>query len=576
MHLNIKKYIREKFISLLIVVSFLYTFFYNLLFFPLENSPDYVYYFSYFETFFKVKEYTNLDQGLIYHFLISLVVSLSENSINGPNVQIYISNAIHLINNLLFLVSCFGVNHLLKFYKVKDRDRHIIILITIFLPFVTQARFHYKPEIFAIAFIPWMLFNFLKYVQTKNMKYLLIGITLFTGTAFLKGNILTMLSIFMFLVLFKDIKNISAKHIFTGVSYFLVLSASLLLENRLFNGTNLLSNTQQRIDSNVYQNTVSADFFTNFSFYKFIRKPNYDIENVNFFSTIFIDTFNDFFGVSWNIDHFPMIREYELFQNWILNGLFNYSEYYISFLLGIVFYSGLIYYMFISKHNNNEKIFYAAPFIGIAILFINSLGFPFKNFDPAKGDTFKSIYFSFLLFVSVIIILKNKIPSFKTYTKSSLVLLIICFNLFSMGINTEIFKNMKFVEQKSFVLEHTPVCQIGNFIDFDIFDVNCNPPSDSCGKPKIENNYTKREVNNDGNLIFFIDDKFGEIYLYDSNNLKYITVKGFDECYYYQDLGLKHPYRVNNLRIPFVNVFVVVLMLNGIFYNLRNPKNKEI
>ena len=78
------------------------------------------------------------------------------------------------------------------------------------------------------------------------------------------------------------------------------------------------------------------------------------------------------------------------------------------------------------------------------------------------------------------------------------------------------------------------------------------------------------------NLIFFIDDKFGEIYLYDSNNLKYITVKGFDECYYYQDLGLKHPYRVNNLRIPFVNVFVVVLMLNGIFYNLRNPKNKEI
>ena len=145
-----------------------------------------------------------------------------------------------------------------------------------------------------------------------------------------------------------------------------------------------------------------------------------------------------------------------------------------------------------------------------------------------------------------------------------------------MGINTEIFKNMKFVEQKSFVLEHTPVCQIGKFIDFDIFDVNCNPPSDSCGKPKIENNYTKREVNNDGNLIFFIDDKFGEIYLYDSNNLKYITVKGFDECYYYQDLGLKHPYRVNNLRIPFVNVFVVVLMLNGIFYNLRNPKNKEI
>lgn len=406
------------------------------------------------------------------------------------------------------------------------------------------------------------------------MKYLLIGITLFTGTAFLKGNILTMLSIFMFLVIFKDIKNISMKHIFIGLSYFLILSSALLLENRLFNGTSLLSNTQKRIDSNLYQNTVSADFFTNFSFYKFIRKPNYDIENVNFYSTIFIDTFNDFFGVSWNIDHFPMIRQYEFFQNWILNGLFNYSEYYISFVLGIVFYSGLVYCIFKSKYNN-EKIFYAAPFIGITVLLINSLGFPFKNFDPTKGDTFKSIYFSFLLFVSVVIILKNKIPTSKKYTKSLIVLLIIGFNVFSMGINTEIFKNMKFVEKKSFVLQHTPVCQIGNFIDFNVFDVNCNPPSDSCGKPKIENNYTKREVNKDGDFIFFIDDKFGEIYLFDPNNLNIATVKGFDECYYFQDLGMKHPYRVNNLRIPFVNVFVMILMLNGIFHNLRNTKNKK-
>ena len=71
------------------------------------------------------------------------------------------------------------------------------------------------------------------------------------------------------------------------------------------------------------------------------------------------------------------------------------------------------------------------------------------------------------------------------------------------------------------------------------------------------------------------DDKFSEIYLFDPNNLNIATVKGFDECYYFQDLGMKHPYRVNNLRIPFVNVFVMILMLNGIFHNLRNTKNKK-
>ena len=115
---------------------------------------------------------------------------------------------------------------------------------------------------------------------------------------------------------------------------------------------------------------VRLDFFTNFSFYKFIRKPNFDPENVNFFSTIFVDTFNDFFGVSWNIDHFPMIKEYSLFENWILNGLFNYAEYYLAFILSIFFYTTLIIFMIKSK-NEIERVFYAEPFIGIFVLLIN-------------------------------------------------------------------------------------------------------------------------------------------------------------------------------------------------------------
>ena len=175
----------------------------------------------------------------------------------------------------------------------------------------------------------------------------------------------------------------------------MIISIPLVYENQKFNGTNLFSNTQKRITSANYENTLSIDFFTNFSFYKFIRKPNFDPENVNFFSTIFVDTFNDFFGVSWNIDHFPMSKEFEIFENWMLNKLLNFSEYYLSFAFGVIFYSYLIYLIF---KNKKEKIFFIAPFIGIIVLIINSLGFPFKNFDPAKGDTFKSIYFSFFCY----------------------------------------------------------------------------------------------------------------------------------------------------------------------------------
>ena len=564
---NIKKINLDQILTLLIVVSFVYTSFYNLLFFELINSPDYEYYFSYIETFFKINEQSNLEQGLIYHFLIALVLVLSESSINGPNVEIYVSNAIHLVNNLLFLIGLLGTNKLLKFYSVKSTDRKLFILLSIFLPFIMQARFHYKPEIFAIAFIPWLFFNILKYLKEKKFENLIISIIIFVGSAFLKGNIFTMLSILIFLVVVKDIKKIPLIHTFKALFYLIIISVPLLYENQRFNGTNLFSNTQKRIDSEVYQNTVTVDFFTNFSFYKFIRKPNFDPENVNFFSTIFVDTFNDFFGVSWNIDHFPMIKEYSLFENWILNGLFNYAEYYLAFILSIFFYTTLIIFMIKSK-NEIERVFYAAPFIGIFVLLINSLGIPFNNFDPEKGDTFKTIYFSFLLFITFIYLFKNITLNKRKTFKFLGILFLIIFSIFSMGINTEIFKNQKFVEQKSFVLQHTPACNIGDFIDFGLFSVNCNPPSDECSEPKLKDNYTKKEIKEDGKIIFYEDGAFKQIYLINDDNFDTKLVKGFDECYHYQELGYSHPFKLKNLRIPFLNLFLFLLMMASIFRSL--------
>ena len=564
---NIKKINLDQLLTFLIVVSFVYTSFYNLIFFELINSPDYKYYFSYIETFFKINDQSNLEQGLIYHFLISLVLVLSESSINGPNVDIYISNAIHLVNNLLFLIGLLGANKLLKFYSVKSIDRKLFILLSIFLPFVMQARFHYKPEIFAIAFIPWLIFNIFKYLKEKKFENLLISLIIFVGSAFLKGNIFTMLSILIFLVIVKDLKKIPLIHTFKALVYLIIIAIPLLYENQKFNGISLLSNTQKRIDSEVYQNTVNLDFFTNFSFHKFIRKPNFDPENINFFSTIFVDTFNDFFGVSWNIDHFPMIKEYSLFDNWILNGLFNYAEYYISFILSIFFYTTMIILIVRSK-NKIEKVIYAAPFIGIFVLLINSLGIPFNNFDPNKGDTFKTIYFSFLLFISFIYLFKNISLNEMNAVKLLITFFLIIFSIFSMGINTEIFKNQKFVQQKSFVLQHTPVCNIGDFIDFNLFNVDCNPPSDECSEPKLKDNYTKKEIKKDGEIIFYEDDAFEQIYLTSDDNLDKKLVKGFDECYHYQELGYSHPFKFKNLRIPFLNLLLFLTMVISIFRNL--------
>ena len=124
---------------------------------------------------------------------------------------------------MLFLIGLLGANKLLEFYNVKLTDRKLFILLSIFLPFVTQARFHYKPEIFAIAFIPWLFFNILKYLKEKKFENLIISIIIFVGSAFLKGNIFTMLSILIFLVVVKDLKKIPLIHTFKALFYLIII-----------------------------------------------------------------------------------------------------------------------------------------------------------------------------------------------------------------------------------------------------------------------------------------------------------------------------------------------------------------
>ena len=124
---------------------------------------------------------------------------------------------------MLFLIGLLGTNKLLKFYSVKSTDRKLFILLSIFLPFIMQARFHYKPEIFAIAFIPWLFFNILKYLKEKKFENLIISIIIFVGSAFLKGNIFTMLSILIFLVVVKDLKKIPLIHTFKALFYLIII-----------------------------------------------------------------------------------------------------------------------------------------------------------------------------------------------------------------------------------------------------------------------------------------------------------------------------------------------------------------
>ena len=86
----------------------------------------------------------------------------------------------------------------------------------------------------------------------------------------------------------------------------------------------------------------------------------------------------------------------------------------ISIFMSIIFYSLLIYFAISKKY---EKQFFLGPFIGIFILYINSLGFPSNNFNPVRGDTFKSFYYSFLLSVAFVFIIVNLFSNTKVFYK---------------------------------------------------------------------------------------------------------------------------------------------------------------
>jgi hypothetical protein len=101
-----------------------------------------------------------------------------------------------------------------------------------------------------------------------------------------------------------------------------------------------------------------------------------------------------------------------------------------------------------------------------------------------------------------------------------------------------------------------------------LFNVNCNPPSDECSEPKIKGAYTKKEVKEDGKIIFYEDGGFKQIYLINDANSDIKLVKGFDECYHYQELGYSHPFKLKNLRTPVLNLILFLAMLTSIFRSL--------
>lgn len=106
-------FLKENAYFLLFVLSTIFTYSFSNLFYLSTRSPDFERYSKYLDYFNGDEYYTDLEQGLIYYFIVHFFISLQFNKVVFEDLEFYFNfnNFDHLIslgvqtaNHLLFLL----------------------------------------------------------------------------------------------------------------------------------------------------------------------------------------------------------------------------------------------------------------------------------------------------------------------------------------------------------------------------------------------------------------------------------------------------------------------------------------
>ena len=108
---------REKFSFALFFFSTLGTFILGELYFASNQGADFGKYFSYIDFFFNNSETTNHGQGVLYYYLVALMVDIRSDLITNINFPSLLSSNIQIVNFLLYMFGIFGFYKLLKSIK---------------------------------------------------------------------------------------------------------------------------------------------------------------------------------------------------------------------------------------------------------------------------------------------------------------------------------------------------------------------------------------------------------------------------------------------------------------------------
>ena len=505
---------------LLLAISLLWLKEINYLFYDATESPDFAEYFVYFDHFANSNFTTGREHGLMYYYIHYINYFFQYNSFS--NFEVFFHKSIQEVNFWIYIYGLFGYFKLLKFYKFKKSTIFLTFLFLNFFPISIVLRLVFKPEILAFALLPWILYCIEKFKENSNILFLYISIPLFVSCITLKGNILVIVCIYLFITNTEIFRKIHIKHI---ISIFLLIIISFFFissENATANEKNILDVQSGATFRENYNNKASFSIIYNLDLYNLVTSPIKNYHADSFIGITLLETSGDYFHLYWNNDSsgYSMAnREFLRFEtsNEIKSPTYNrdtksltiftqkntnlYLKSSLGLLISIIFYFFLI--RKILKFTKYTKYLTAFILGGVLLLIHAITGFPVNNFDPNVGDTFKPHYYSFLFLLSTIFFVASALKE----NKKSIAYIFIYIFLIIFLLGFPKTQSQDLNQNISYFIEYSDFCNLENNIYENIYGikkVNCFDKNSPLNLVNSDKQYFGNSLNVKPNNLLFL------------------------------------------------------------------------
>jgi len=421
---NFKNYLfkskLESFYFLILLFSILWLKEISYLFYNTLESPDINKYFIYFDHFFN-NQTTNKEHGLMYYYLQSLNYSIFYSDFQ--NFDLFIHKSIQQVNFYIFIFGLTGYFYLLRFFNFTLNVIYPTLLFINFFPPSISMRLVFKPEILAFALLPWIIYLLEKYLDSKDIKNLIFSIPLIVSIISIKGNVLVIISIYLFISYFRIFINVPKKSLIYLSLVILISFITLSLENNSANGKTILDiQSGSAIEEN-YNFKAPRSIVYKTDMYGLISSPIKHNHADSFIGITLLETSGDYFDLYWDNNATEFFKNRKKIFTFVQSNEIKKPELdktsssviiyqqrmtdvYLYETIGLLLSIFLFYFLIIEALKKSVfRKFLLASFLGMAVLLFHSItGVPKNNFDPLVGDTFKPLYYSFVLIFSFAIL----------------------------------------------------------------------------------------------------------------------------------------------------------------------------